>query len=172
MKIMPAVALAAMLPLALTSVSIADTASSTSTAPVGDPALTEVGSSPYDDMPYAAIIEREAKANGVPVALAHAVVFIESTYKANVTGSAGEVGLMQIKPATARDMGFKGTTKQLYNPATNIRYGMKYLAGARERGGGTLCGTILKYNAGHYAKRPNPTSSRYCERVKVQLAKY
>ena len=42
---------------------------------------------------------------------------------------------------------------------------MKYLAGAHERGGGKVCGTILKYNAGHAAKRMNPVSKRYCEKV-------
>lgn len=172
MNLLPAVAIAASLSLALTSASMADVASSTSTAPISEPALAETGSSPYDDMPYASVIRREAERQGVPVALAHAVVFLESSYRANITGSAGEVGLMQIKPATAREMGFRGTTRQLYDPQTNIRYGMKYLAGARERGGGTVCGTILKYNAGHYAKRSNPVSSRYCQRVKVQMAKY
>ena len=69
-------------------------------------------------------------------------------------------------------MGFKGTRKQLYDPATNLRYGMRYLAGAKEKGGGTLCGTILKYNAGHYAKRSNPTSRQYCRKVQVQMASY
>ena len=45
-----------------------------------------------------------------------------------------------------------------------------YLAGAVQRGGGTTCGTILKYNAGHYAKRMNPISQRYCSKVKRELA--
>ncbi len=125
----------------------------------------------FSDRPYAGIIAKHAKANGVPVALAHAVVTIESRYRAKVTGAAGEVGLMQIKPATARGMGYKGSTKALYNPDTNIKWGMRYLAGAVKRGGGTTCGTILKYNAGHYAKRMNPVSKRYCSKVKVELAR-
>jgi soluble lytic murein transglycosylase-like protein len=77
---------------------------------------------------------------------------------------------MQIKPATARMMGFSGSTKALFNPETNIKYGMKYLAKAHKLGGGTTCGTILKYNAGHAAKRMNPVSSAYCKKVKVHLA--
>ena len=63
---------------------------------------------------------------------------------------------MQIKPATARMMGYRGSAKGLYNPDTNIKYGMKYLAKAHKLGGGTTCGTILKYNAGHGAKRYEP----------------
>ncbi len=73
---------------------------------------------------------------------------------------------MQIKPATARGMGYKGSTKALYNPENNIEFGMRYLAGAYKRAGGDLCGTILRYNAGHYAKRMNKRSASYCKRVK------
>ncbi len=46
---------------------------------------------------------------------------------------------------------------------------MKYLAGAHELGGGKVCGTILKYNAGHGAKRMNPVSKRYCNRVQAVI---
>lgn len=119
---------------------------------------------------YSKIIDHYAVAYGVPVSLAHAVVKVESNYRPNVVGSAGEIGLMQIKPSTARMMGYSGTAKGLFNPDTNIKYGMKYLAKAHNLGGGTTCGTILKYNAGHAAKRMNPVSSAYCSKVKVHIA--
>lgn len=119
---------------------------------------------------YSAIISRYASQYGVNVSLARAVVRIESNYRPNMTGSAGEVGLMQIKPATARMLGYAGSVKGLYDPETNIKYGMKYLAMAQDLGGGTTCGTILKYNAGHAARRMNPVSSAYCRKVKVQMA--
>ncbi|AZO67532.1 MULTISPECIES: lytic transglycosylase domain-containing protein [unclassified Mesorhizobium] len=119
---------------------------------------------------YSTIIERHAASNGVPVSLAKAVIMIESSFQPNQVGSAGEIGLMQIKPSTARMMGYSGSIKDLYDPETNIKYGMKYLAMARNLGGGTTCGTILKYNAGHGAKRMNPMSAAYCGKVKVQLA--
>ena len=38
-------------------------------------------------------------------------------------------------------------------------------------GGGSICGTVLKYNAGHYAKRMNKISANYCSKVKRLLAK-
>ncbi len=119
---------------------------------------------------YGVLISRYATAYGVPVALAHAVVRVESNYRANARGRAGEIGLMQIKPATARAMGYSGSAKGLYNPETNIKFGMKYLAGAHKLGGGSVCGTILKYNAGHGAKRMNPISARYCAKVKRHMA--
>ncbi|RUZ73615.1 lytic transglycosylase domain-containing protein [Mesorhizobium sp. M7A.F.Ca.US.006.01.1.1] len=119
---------------------------------------------------YSAIVARYAAIEGVPVSLATAVIKIESNYRPNIVGGAGEIGLMQIKPATARMMGYSGSAKGLFDPDTNIKYGMKYLAMARSLGGGTTCGTILKYNAGHAATRMNPVSAAYCGKVKVQMA--
>ncbi|MER9136221.1 transglycosylase SLT domain-containing protein [Mesorhizobium sp. M0830] len=119
---------------------------------------------------YSAIVARYAAIEGVPVSLATAVIKIESNYRPDIVGSAGEIGLMQIKPATARMMGYSGSAKGLFDPDTNIKYGMKYLAMARSLGGGTTCGTILKYNAGHAATRMNPVSAAYCGKVKVQMA--
>jgi soluble lytic murein transglycosylase-like protein len=122
------------------------------------------------DGQYSAIIARYAANYGVPVSLAQAVIRIESNYRPNMVGSAGEIGLMQIKPATARMMGYSGSVQGLFDPDTNIQYGMKYLAMAQNLGGGTTCGTILKYNAGHAATRMNPISAAYCSKVKVQMA--
>ncbi|MEI9401562.1 lytic transglycosylase domain-containing protein [Mesorhizobium argentiipisi] len=127
-------------------------------------------SSATGDRQYSAIVARYAASYGVPVSLATAVIKIESNYRPNMVGSAGEIGLMQIKPATARMMGYTGSAKGLFDPDTNIKYGMKYLAMAQGLGGGTTCGTILKYNAGHGATRMNPISAAYCSKVKVQMA--
>jgi soluble lytic murein transglycosylase-like protein len=124
------------------------------------------------DMPgskYAAIIVKYAKEYNVPVELAHAVVRVESNYNPNARGSAGEIGLMQIKPATARMMGYSGSSKGLFDPDTNIKYGMKYLAAAHTLGGGETCDTILKYNAGHAATRMNPVSKAYCGKVLAMI---
>lgn len=120
--------------------------------------------------PYRAQIARHAKAAGVPVALALAVVRVESNYNPKVRGSAGEVGLMQIKPRTARGMGFTGSTKALYDPDTNLRWGMKYLAGAYKLAGGDTCGTIMRYQGGHYARRMSRVAVGYCSKVKRHMA--
>ena len=133
------------------------------------PTDTRTTGFPKPDLPqnvqYTALIKSYAKQYGVPVDLAHAVVKVESNFNPKARGSAGEIGLMQIKPATARMMGYSGSSKGLYDPETNIKFGMKYLAMAHELSGGTTCGTILKYNAGHGAKRMNPVSKRYCGKV-------
>ncbi|WP_273726567.1 lytic transglycosylase domain-containing protein [Brucella gallinifaecis] len=119
---------------------------------------------------YSQIINRYAATYGVPSSLAHAVVRHESNFQPNVRGKAGEIGLMQIKLSTARSLGYSGSAKGLYEPSTNIQFGMKYLAMAQKLGGGSTCGTILKYNAGHGAKRMNPTSAKYCSSVKAYMA--
>lgn len=119
---------------------------------------------------YAKLIRKAAAKHGVPVKIAKAVVEVESNFNPKARGRAGEVGLMQIKPATARGIGYRGATKALYDPATNLEWGMKYLAGAHDRANGDLCGTILRYNAGHFAKRMNPVSRRYCGKVQRILA--
>jgi len=122
------------------------------------------------DVKFASLIHQAAKKHGVPEHIAKAVVQVESNFNPRARGAAGEVGLMQIKPATARGLGYRGSVKALYDPETNIEWGMRYLAGAHQRAGGDLCGTILRYNAGHYAKRMNPISRRYCQKVKIILA--
>ncbi|WP_417714929.1 lytic transglycosylase domain-containing protein [Roseibium sp. SCP14] len=127
-------------------------------------------STPSSKQDYAKLIRKAAAKHGVPVKIAKAVVEVESNFNPSARGRAGEVGLMQIKPATARGIGYRGSTKGLYDPETNLEWGMKYLAGAHKRAGGDLCGTILRYNAGHYAKRMNPISRRYCTKVKRILA--
>lgn len=135
-------------------------------------AKAETGQAKGKSAPYSDIIARYASSYGVPLSLAHAVVRHESNYRPNVVGKAGEIGLMQIKLGTARGLGYTGSAKGLYDPSTNVQYGMKYLAQAHKLGGGSTCGTILKYNAGHGAKRMNPTSAKYCNNVKKFMSSF
>jgi hypothetical protein len=115
---------------------------------------------------YNSIIRKHARLNGIDYELARAIIYTESSFRVNALGRHGEIGLMQVKPSTARGMGYRGTKNQLYIPETNIKYGMRYLKRAQDRSDGTTCGMILKYNAGLYAKRMNPISARYCQKVK------
>src|ERR1700754_1833006 len=67
----------------------------------------------YPTSKYFVLIAKYAKEYDVPVELAHAVVRVESNFNPNARGRAGEIGLMQIKPATARMMGYSGTKEEL-----------------------------------------------------------
>jgi soluble lytic murein transglycosylase-like protein len=123
----------------------------------------------YAANPYGSLISSYAEAHGISESLAHAVVRVESNFRSDATGAAGEIGLMQLKLSTARMMGYSGSRSALYDPETNIKYGMRYLAKAQSLSDGSTCGTILKYNAGHGAKRMNPVSARYCSKVSALL---
>jgi soluble lytic murein transglycosylase-like protein len=110
-------------------------------------------------------IERHARENAVPVALANAVIRIESNFNAHVV-HAGNYGLMQIRLATARSLGFAGSPAALLDPDTNLRFGLKYLAGAYRQSGGDLCLAVMKYQSGYLTSHPNGANRAYCQRVK------
>lgn len=101
-----------------------------------------------------ALIEQQAKANGVPASFVHAVVKRESNYNPNAKGGSA-LGLMQIKHATARALGYTGDPAGLYDPETNLRYGVAYLAGAYRTAQGNVHQAYQYYNRGYYyaAKR-------------------
>ncbi len=126
----------------------------------------EVAALPDDATVGDDLIASHAETHGVPVALARAVVRIESNFDPKARGRAGEIGLMQIKPQTARGIGYQGNVEALYDPDTNLRWGMKYLAGAYQRAGGDICGTVMRYQGGHYATRMTGANRTYCGRVK------
>ena len=120
--------------------------------------------------PYHKLIERHARKHGVPVRLAHAFVKVESNYNYKTRGRAGEVGLMQLMPSTARSIGYKGSMRALYNPETNIAWGMKYLAMAYKKAGGDTCQTVMRYQSGLWAKKYSKWNRIYCARVKQYLS--
>ncbi|MEF2551932.1 transglycosylase SLT domain-containing protein [Aurantimonas sp. A2-1-M11] len=115
------------------------------------------------------LIERHAAEAGVPTALAYAVVRVESRYNPKARG-AGVYGLSQIKPATARSLGFSGPASALFDADTNLTYGMKYLKGAWEKGGHDVCQASMKYKGGHRATRMSASAKRYCSAVKAHMA--
>jgi soluble lytic murein transglycosylase-like protein len=69
--------------------------------------------------------------------------------------SQGNYGLMQIKLATARGMGYRGTAAGLLDADTNMTYAVKYLAGAYRVAGGNADRAVSYYAGGYYyaAKR-------------------
>jgi hypothetical protein len=123
-----------------------------------------------DRSTYLPAIAQEAAANGVPPALVDAVVRIESRYDPAAVGSVGEIGLMQVRPKTAELLGFRGTSADLAQPQTNLRYGVGYLAKAWRLASGDLCRTLMKYRAGHGSEKMSTLSVEYCRRARLHLA--
>jgi soluble lytic murein transglycosylase-like protein len=104
---------------------------------------------------YEALVATHAQANGVPEALVHRVIVRESRYQPHLIGRGGTIGLMQIKLATARSLGYTGTAEGLRDPDTNLTYAVKYLAGAFRAANGDHNRAVAYYAGGYYyaAKR-------------------
>lgn len=108
------------------------------------------------------MVAAEASRQGVPVGLALAVAKAESNFRCSAVGKAGERGVMQIKPRTARGLGYKGSASGLNNCAVGIRYGMIYLKQAYRKAGGNIYRAALLYNAGIHSKKK---SSAYAKKI-------
>ena len=115
---------------------------------------------------FCELIKQEAERTGLDPALVDAVIKVESDYRPETIGAAGEIGLMQVLPSTARLLGFGGTDQELAEPATNIRLGVTYLAKAWNLAQGDLCRALMKYRAGHGEDRMTPLSVEYCRRAR------
>ena len=100
------------------------------------------------------LISRHAKAFGIPETLLHRVIRAESNYTPDASYG-GNYGLMQIRHATARGMGYSGASIGLLDADTNLTYGVPYLANAYHIAGGDHDRAIALYKTGYYyeAKR-------------------
>lgn len=93
------------------------------------------------------IFQQAADTYQVPVSLLKAVAKAESDFNPNCVSSAGAVGIMQLTPETARELG----VTNLYDPEQNIMGGAKELAGNLEYYNGDVSLALAAYNAGRGA---------------------
>jgi soluble lytic murein transglycosylase-like protein len=116
---------------------------------------------------YDALVATHARANGVPEALVHRVIVRESGYRPELVGRGGAIGMMQIKLATARGLGYTGDAAGLRDPNTNLTYAVKYLAGAYRAAKGDYDRAVHYFAAGYYyvAKRQRLEQARHPEPV-------
>lgn len=133
---------------------------------------------------FAALIETEAKRQGLDPALVRAVVAVESAYEPAAVSPKGAVGLMQVIPATAERYGLAADRRasveqKLRDPATNVRIGTRYLSDLIERYGQDLRLALAAYNAGEgavdrYARSipPFPETVQYVALVEQFRALY
>ena len=92
-----------------------------------------------------------ASAEGIDPELAFRLVKLESDFNVRATSPVGAVGLTQVMPATARFYE-KGISREgLYEPATNLRVGFRYLRGLVKEYHGDMKLALLVYNRGPVA---------------------
>jgi soluble lytic murein transglycosylase len=99
------------------------------------------------------IIRQQAADKEIDPALIAAVIYAESHFRNGQTSTAGALGLMQVTPATARDIARRsgGTTfviGDLADPQVNISYGAYHLRFLLDHYGGNEAFAIAAYNAG------------------------
>ena len=98
------------------------------------------------------VIRQQSREKGVDAALIAAVIYSESRFREQ-TSRAGARGLMQITPATAKDIerlsgGSTFKLDDLSDPELNIRYGTFYLRWLLDRYEGNEIAALAAYNAG------------------------
>jgi hypothetical protein len=108
------------------------------------------------------LIITTAERYGVPKFLALKVAKVESSFTCDAEGMAGELGPLQIKPATARMIGYRGVISALRSCGAGLEWGMKHLALAIRAGG------VWKHNQGLAAKVKGPAAAEYERKVMSQ----
>ena len=89
-------------------------------------------------------IRRAARKFNLPEKLIQSVIQAESNFRADAVSPAGAQGLMQLMPATARELGVTDP----FDVQQNIDGGAKYLRQMLDRFGGDLKVALAAYNAG------------------------
>jgi soluble lytic murein transglycosylase len=102
------------------------------------------------------IVEREAKKAGIDPILVYALMRQESAFSATAVSSAKALGLMQLLEKTAKRVAASSglpepEAEDLFDPAVNIRLGVRYLAELSKLFDGNIALMAAAYNAGETA---------------------
>ncbi|MDQ0203779.1 lytic transglycosylase domain-containing protein [Pectinatus haikarae] len=105
------------------------------------------------------MIQKAAVKYGVDAKLLSAVAETESNYNAEAVSSAGAVGVMQLMPNTASELGVTNP----YDAQQNIEGGAKYLKELLNDFGGNVREAVAAYNAGPQAVKKYQGVPPYAE---------
>jgi soluble lytic murein transglycosylase-like protein len=130
---------------------------------------------PHHPWPYASLIQRGARHNGLAPALVAAVVAQESGFDPDAYNKAsGAAGLMQLTPVTRRALGVSDAT----DAQQSVFAGCGYLASLMRRFDGRVRLALAAYNAGptlveRIGRVPAyPETRRYVREVMRRYARY
>lgn len=90
------------------------------------------------------IFDEAARTYNVPKNLIKAIAKAESDFRPDATSKAGAQGIMQLMPATARELG----VTDAYDPYQNIMGGTKYISQMLAKYDGNVSLALAAYNAG------------------------
>lgn len=123
---------------------------------------------------YTEEINGAARLYNIDPALVRAVIHAESGFKVHARSPKGAMGLMQLMPATARQLGVQDARL----PRENIHGGVKYLASLLARFRSDITLATAAYNAGpeavqrHAGVPPYPETQVYVQRVRILHQRY
>jgi soluble lytic murein transglycosylase-like protein len=119
---------------------------------------------------YLSSIRAAERKHALPFGLLDALIWQESRYNPMAVSPAGAVGLAQLMPGTASDLGVRNR----YDPVANINGGARYLRQMLDKFGGIHL-ALAAYNAGPTAVQRAKGIPRYRETqnyVKKVLARW
>jgi soluble lytic murein transglycosylase-like protein len=121
------------------------------------------------------VLHAAAERYGHDVNLLKAIVYVESGFNSNAVSPKGAIGLMQVMPATARDLGLTQPMRELFDPVSNVDVGARYLRRLLDTFTGRPELAIAAYNAGENAVArygnsvpPFPETMAYVEKVRAR----
>jgi soluble lytic murein transglycosylase-like protein len=104
-------------------------------------------------------IAMSAAKHNVDPNLVRAVIKVESDFNPNAVSRKGAMGLMQLMPATARQLNVKNP----FDPEQNVDAGVRHLKQLLENYGGDVNLTLAAYNAGTGAVARSSGVPRFAE---------